>query len=205
MGMPESQERTTAGQTEQHVREQEDTATSAQVGREVRTNDPMCDEQDDEPQDTTNVGARNCTQSNMWTEAQLHTMVHHMTKGTDDMKQRREQEPQHTMEQEGLEVDEWIKSPLPPMQLLNHTASYTAFKPLVPIRKEFIHTHMAERARALAAHLGYTEQPRPARSEGPKPPGRHSARYGWKLPINSSHAEGMTMGFSENNQQYGFD
>ena len=49
------------------------------------------------------------------------------------------------MEQHGSEVDEWIKRPLPRMQILNHTASYVAFKPPLPIQKEYIHTHMAQR------------------------------------------------------------
>ena len=117
---------------------------SAQVGREEHTDDPMCDEQVEEPQDTANEGGRASTQSNMWTEAQLHTMVHHMTKGMQDTRQRKE--PQYTMEQKGPEVDEWIKSPLPPMQLLNHTANYAASKPPLPIRKEFIQTHTAQQA-----------------------------------------------------------
>ena len=104
---------------------------SAQVNREERTDDSMRDEQEDEPQDTTHEGARASRQCNMWTEVQLHTMVHHMTKGMGETKQR--MESQHTMEQRGPEVDEWIQGPLPPMRPLNHTASCVAFKPPMPI------------------------------------------------------------------------
>ena len=119
-------------------------------------------------------------------------MVHYMTKGMEDT--RRRKKPQHIMERRGPEVNEWIKSTLPPMQMRNDTASYTTFKPPEQIRKEVIHNHIAQQARALVGHLGYTEQPKLPRSDGAKPPEQHTAWFDGKLPIYSSQTVGMSMG-----------
>ena len=63
------------------------------------------------------------------------------------------------------------------MQLLYHAATYAAFKPPVPISKEHIHSNMAQQARVMATHVGYTERLRPERPEETKPLGRHAALY----------------------------
>ena len=72
-----------------------------------------------------------------------------------------------------------------------------------PNPKNFIHTYMAQGARAPEARLGYNEPPGPTRSAGPKPPGQEVAPFDGKLPIKSCQSMGMTMGSSENNQQLG--
>ena len=68
--------------------------------------------------------------------------------------------------QEPDDTNEWMQSePLLIMQLLYESTTYAAFKPPVPITKEWIHSHMAQGAGALSKHLGYIERPGSERAE----------------------------------------